>query len=147
MQPCMPRQKLVAQSTQMKSKRPGCDLPVSRLRGDTPHRARQKQQSASFQYLCAISMTSFSRRRRAIPQQDDRGLHGIGTFHLPVHAASSPCWQVFLEVWRPSHGFARATQSMRRMRLPVVSETKRKLHCILRRMHGTSARFSTSFKS
>jgi hypothetical protein len=79
----------------------------------------------SFQDLCATSMTKFRGKQIAIPQQGKRHLHGEAAFPLPcaLQQQTDKARANFFFVLEKCHGIARAIESLRGVRLLVVSHS------------------------
>jgi hypothetical protein len=73
--------------------------------------------------ICAQNLMTKNKRTRAVfLQQNRRNLNGRARFSTPRGGTNRiKLHRETRAIWRPSHGSARTTESLRRVRLPLVS--------------------------
>jgi len=87
-----------------------------------------------FQDLRAVVMTKNKRAQAAIPHQDRRNLSCLAWFSSPRGTTGTKkVRREMKQVWRISHGNARAIESLRGLRLSLVPDSNSR-ECVLQGM-------------
>jgi len=97
-------------------------------------RRRKTRQSGNSRICARMVMTDNKRAQVAIPHQDRRNLSCLAWFSSPRGTTCNTNFRREMkQIWRISHGSARSIESLRRVRLSLVSRPDTR-ECVLQRV-------------